>query len=178
MAALLIAFAGLPGTGKTTLARRLARQLGAVYLRIDTIEQAIRDAGVLQGEVGPAGYLAAYGLAAENLRLGRSVVADSVNPLQITRESWREVAAAATARLVEIEVVCSDAAEHRRRVETRRREPGPEDIEGLTQPAWQEVVDRAYEPWDRPPLVVDTAGRSADAVLADLIDRLGPKVVA
>ena len=39
--AMLVIFAGLPGTGKTSIARDLARELGAVYLRIDSIEQAI-----------------------------------------------------------------------------------------------------------------------------------------
>lgn len=39
----LFIFAGLPATGKTTLARQLARHLNAVHLRIDTIEQALRD---------------------------------------------------------------------------------------------------------------------------------------
>jgi putative protein kinase ArgK-like GTPase of G3E family len=36
----LIVFAGLPGTGKSTLAQRLAREIGAIYLRIDALEQA------------------------------------------------------------------------------------------------------------------------------------------
>ena len=40
---MLIIFSGLPGSGKSTIARALAQQLGAVYLRIDTIEQAIRE---------------------------------------------------------------------------------------------------------------------------------------
>jgi predicted kinase len=44
---MLIIFGGLPGTGKTTIARALAHQIGAVHLRIDSIEQAIRDSEVL-----------------------------------------------------------------------------------------------------------------------------------
>ena len=39
----LVVFAGLPGSGKSTIARELARQLGAAWLRIDTIETAIAD---------------------------------------------------------------------------------------------------------------------------------------
>lgn len=37
--AMLIIMAGLPGTGKTTIPRGLARQLGAVHVGIDSIEQ-------------------------------------------------------------------------------------------------------------------------------------------
>jgi predicted kinase len=56
----LIVFGGLPGTGKTTLAREVAEEHSATYLRIDTIEQALRSSGVLVGDdVGPAGYLVA-----------------------------------------------------------------------------------------------------------------------
>jgi predicted kinase len=81
---MLIVFGGLPGTGKTTLARAVAQERLATYLRIDTIEQALRSSDVLAGDVGPAGYIVAYALAEANLRLGRIVVADAVNPLAIT----------------------------------------------------------------------------------------------
>src|SRR5579872_7432462 len=85
-APVLIVFAGLPGTGKSTIAQQLAERLDAVYVRIDSIEQAIRASGVLPdgADIGPAGYMAAYRLAADNLRLGRAVIADSVNPLNVT----------------------------------------------------------------------------------------------
>jgi predicted kinase len=42
---MLIILGGLPATGKTTIARELARQLGAAHVRIDSIEQAIWDSG-------------------------------------------------------------------------------------------------------------------------------------
>jgi predicted kinase len=43
----LIVFGGLPGTGKTTLARAVVQEHAATYLRIDTIEQTLRSSGVL-----------------------------------------------------------------------------------------------------------------------------------
>ena len=49
---MLIVIGGLPGTGKTALARGLARALDAVHLRIDTIEQAIERAGSKAGNKG------------------------------------------------------------------------------------------------------------------------------
>lgn len=164
---LLIAFAGLPGAGKTTLARALAHTRGAVYLRIDTIEQAIRDAGVLAGEVGPAGYIVGNALAEANLRLGLSVVADSVNPVPESRAGWRATAAAAGVPIAEVEVICSDPLEHRTRIETRSL-----DIPGLAAPDWPAVLSRAYAAWDRPRIVIDTAGRSAADSLAELQARL------
>ncbi|HLZ66502.1 MAG TPA: AAA family ATPase [Aliidongia sp.] len=160
---MLVVFGGLPGTGKTTLASAYAHELQATYLRIDTIEQALRASGTLAADVGAAGYQVAYALAEANLRLGRTVVADSVNPLAVTRRAWREIAASAAAAIFEVELVCSDADEHRRRIESR-----VPDIEGLRLPTWQQVVDRAYDPWDQPHLVLDTAGRSPDEALAEL----------
>jgi DNA polymerase III delta prime subunit len=44
---MLIIFGGLPGVGKTTVARELARQIGALHLRIDSMEQAIGHPGWL-----------------------------------------------------------------------------------------------------------------------------------
>jgi predicted kinase len=165
---MLIIFGGLPGTGKTTIARSLARALKAVHLRVDTIEQALRNSGTLKGDVGPAGYMAAYRIAEENLRIGIPVVADSVNPLQVTREAWLAAAQRAGVEAMEVEVICSDEIEHRRRVETRIS-----DIERHMQPTWQNVVDRDYETWQTQPIVVDTATQAVDGIVTELIARLG-----
>ena len=147
---MLIAFGGLPAVGKSAISMALARRIGAVHLRIDTIEQAMRNAGFTVS--GPEGYLAARDLAQDNLRIGHTVVVDSVNPLTITRDYWHETATSMEVELVEIEVVCSDKREHRRRVESRHA-----DIRGLVLPTWQQILDRRYESWPTAH-VIDTAG--------------------
>jgi predicted kinase len=158
----LIIFSGLPGVGKTTLAQGLARELGAVYLRIDTIEQAMLGPGRLQSP-GEEGYRVAYAVAEENLRMGRIVVADSVNPLWITRQAWRDAASRAGERFVDVAIRCSDRAEHRRRVETRKT-----DVPGLRPPTWQDVIEREFEAWDDESVEIDTAGQSIEQSYAAL----------
>jgi AAA domain len=105
---MLIILGGLPGTGKTTIARELARQLGAVHVRIDSVEEAILDSGVLSSPINNAGYRVGNAVAADNLRSGRTVIADSVNPIPLSRDAWVEVANRAQVSAIEIEVTCSD----------------------------------------------------------------------
>jgi predicted kinase len=155
---MLVVMSGLPGVGKTTIARALAQATGAVHVRIDSIEQALRNAG---WEVEGEGYCVAYAIAEDNLRLGRIVVADCVNPWPLTRDEWRAVAARADVRSVEVEIVCSDVDEHRRRVESRRA-----DIDGHRPPTWTEVVARDYRPWTSERVVIDTALLDVDQSVA------------
>ena len=164
----LYVFSGLPGTGKTTLSQALAARLGAAYLRIDTIEQALRDLCGL--DVQAEGYLLAYRVAADILRTGVSVTADSCNPIEETRRAWSHVAREAGARAVDIEVVCSDAHAHRTRVETRTS-----SVAGLRLPTWPDVQDRRYDAWTTPRIVVDTANRSPDACVESLLVALAAR---
>jgi predicted kinase len=161
---MLIVFSGLPGVGKTAIARELARTIGAVHLRIDSIEQALRRAGC---QVEREGYDVAYAVAEDNLRVGRTVVADCVNPWPLTRAAWRAVAERAGAPALDIEIVCSDAAEHRRRVESRLP-----DLAGHLLPTWEDVVRRDYREWDRDRFVMDTAASDVTASVKIILSRL------
>jgi predicted kinase len=164
---MLIILSGLPGVGKTSIARELARQLGATHVRIDSIEQAIRDAGLISGPMNDAGYRVGYAVALDNFRAGRAVIADSVNPLPITREAWVDVARCAQVKAIEIEIACSNVAEHRGRVDTRAN-----DIVGSTTVTWEEVVSRDYRPWEHEHMVIDTSRISVEAAVTAIRETL------
>ncbi|TWD44638.1 AAA family ATPase [Pseudomonas sp. SJZ131] len=164
---MLIVFSGLPGTGKTTIATDLATRRSAVFLRVDTIEQAIRNSGVLAQDVGRSGYMVACELALSNLRLGHTVIVDCVNPVLESRMAWNDVVLEAGVRLVNIEVICSDKNEHRRRVETRLG-----DIPGLTPPTWQSVLNHEYQAWAEAPFRIDTALTSPVQAVSMVTERL------
>lgn len=137
-----------------------------MHLRIDTIEQGLRDlcSFNVQGE----GYRLSYRIATDNLKLGNSVVADSCNPIVLTRDEWENVALESGARHVNIEIVCSDKTEHRSRI--GKRYP---TVAGLKPPTWNEVLGRHYEPWAKDRIVIDTAGKSIETCHEELMEKLG-----
>lgn len=160
---MLIVFAGLPGAGKSSIARALAQEIGAQWLRVDSIEQAFKDSGVVSGSLDDAGYRAANALAEDNLRLGRTVIGDSVNPWKLTRDAWRDVGLRAGVEVAEVEIICSEEQEHRVRIEARDA-----DIPGLTQPDWHAVTERDYHPWDRDHIIIDTAQQNIEQCVAQI----------
>jgi hypothetical protein len=66
-----------------------------------------------------------------------------------------------------IEIVCSDVTEHRRRVESRTS-----DVEGHRSPTWQDVIGRDYREWDCPRLVVDAARLTVDESVRAIVSSL------
>ena len=106
-------------------------------------------------------------MAQDNLKLGLSVIADSCNPIELTRSEWSKVAIESKAYFTNIEVVCSDISEHRRRVENR-----DSTIEGLKLPTWKDVENREYHTWCNERLVIDTAGKTVSESVQELLTGL------
>jgi predicted kinase len=168
---LLVVVAGRPGTGKTTLAKRLAAELHAAYLRIDVIVLPMLDAALTDDEARGAdiGYEIARGIARENLANGVPVVVDGLHAAYARRQGWREVAAATGIRVEFLETYLSDEREHQRRV-VQRTSDGSE----YPGPSWDTIQKLAYEPWDETRsgerLAVETS--DADSALAAAIRHL------
>jgi hypothetical protein len=118
------------------------------------------------------------------------------------RDAWRDIAAKLASGLIEIEIVCTDAREHQRRVEGRRaawmaadearRAPRMaardeawhvvghaigDATDGAptvdpAPPTWNDVLKRHYVPWNEDHWVIDTALWSADEAVAAICARM------
>ncbi len=166
----LLIFSGLPASGKTTLAMKLATHIKATYLRVDTVEASLRD-GTEITDLGIKCYRVAQSIAKENLRLGNSVVGDSVNPVGASRNGWNEVAKSSGSQFINIQVVCTNQEEHKKRLENRTT-----TIAGLTEPTWKEVQEREYHPWDQDIILIETSGKSIDECFNELLTSLREKI--
>ncbi|MEM9032451.1 MAG: AAA family ATPase [Pseudomonadota bacterium] len=160
----LCVFCGLPGVGKTTLSRGLARHLGGVHLRIDAIEMGLRASRLGIEDVQDAGYGVAQVLARENLALGRSVVADGVHWMAPLRPAWTGVAVAGSCPLQWIEVTCSDTSLRRKRVEARARTDG--------RVGWDKIGELRMDPVAPPKIEVDTTTVTETDALSQIIAAL------
>ncbi|GAC20783.1 AAA family ATPase [Paraglaciecola arctica] len=161
----LYIFSGLPGVGKSTLATTLAKHIGATYLRVDTIEQGLRDFYLT--DIYDEGYQLAFRLAKDNLKIGLSVIGDSCNSITESRTAWQQIATDLGIQFVNIEVICSDESEHQVRVETRKT-----SIPNLTLPTWKQVQEREYQVWENEVLKVDTANQTIQQSVSDLFQLL------
>src|SRR4051812_6127862 len=142
---MLIALAGLPGVGKSTFARALGRSLRAPVLSVDPIEAALFRSGVDRAQpTGLAAYVVAAALAEQQLELGLPAIVDAANYVEPGRQMWRDLAARRTLPLRWIELVSSNEATHRARLESRGV-----DIPGFHAVTWADVLRRRAEtePW-------------------------------
>jgi predicted kinase len=156
----LAVFSGLPGTGKTTLAERIGREMAIPVFALDSLLGAMIPDKILTNETAAdVGYSLLTTLARRQLMLGQSAILDSVVGLTPQRESWRQMAAEFGADYYAIETICSDETLRRQRIEGRQR-----GIPGWHELTWANVErSRAnYQAWEGERLVLDAVASLED----------------
>ena len=165
---MLVLVTGLPGTGKSTLAQRIAPRLGAPVLGWDWMMGALTPFAGIQAAISDmdrldhraVGWSLLWQTARAQLDRGQSVVLDGVARAAETAGT-RRLARDCRAGALILMTVCPDEAEHRRRIEGR--------VRGI--PGWHELtwadVETTRSRFETPPdvdLVVDSRRGLDDAV--------------
>jgi predicted kinase len=172
---MLIAMAGLPGTGKSTLAACLAERLGAVVLDKDRVRAALFPPGVLDYSAAQDGIAmaAVYQAAAAILRADprQAVILDGRTFLRAGQlDDLLTLAASLNERVRVIECVCDDAL---------ARERLERDLAKAAHPAGNRTfalyrsLKAAAEPIPIPHLVLDTGRLSPEECVARGLEYLG-----
>jgi predicted kinase len=168
---LLVALMGLPGSGKTALARSLVARLPLTLLSTDEIRLRHRLAS------GPATHEVIRQVAAPLLGGGGGVVWDGIHLTRAAREGVRAFAAAAGAWL-ELIYARADDAVLRARLRGREADPERTAAEGkfvITPGKLAEVAAWLEEPGpDESVTVVDTTAGTPEQCLAAFEARLRP----
>ena len=152
----LIIFSGLPGTGKSTLAEAVGKELGIPVFAKDWLEGTLLRSGLKptmeDKSLGFAGYELLTVLAERQLILGQSVILDSVAGTETIRSTWRQLASQYGADWRVIECICSDENLQRSRLKVRKR-----NIPGWHELQWSDVekVKQYYSHWNDEHLKLD-----------------------
>ena len=162
----VVIFTGVPGTGKSTLADEISRDLGAPNVAWDWLAAGLTPFPEVQNVLDAmerdtyrnVGYSLMSQLVEKQLRNRQSVVLDCV-VRERARARWAEIAASHGAPVFVVECVCSDVDVHRSRIVGRVRA-----IPGWNELDWRfvEMSRRSYEPLDCEKLVLDAVEPIAD----------------
>jgi aminoglycoside phosphotransferase family enzyme/predicted kinase len=179
----LVVTCGLPGSGKSWLADRVARPLDAAIVRSDVVRKRLAGIAPTLHPTGPEAealysarssqrtYEAMVQEAQAALAGGRSVVVDATFPQRLSRATFARLAESRRAPFVLVHVTAPEPVVAQR---LRRRPDLPEEVSDA---GWEVYLKfkRTFEPpWEIPPaqLVVASSPGEAEPIVAVAVEKL------
>lgn len=154
---MLLVFSGLPATGKTTLAKKVARKINAEVLRTDAIRKEIIREPKYTEEEKELVYREMFSRAEKLISSGKNVILDANFYRQSQRDETRKIAGRTGTKFFLIEAICPED-KIRGRMKLRKKSGDESDAKKM------EIyykIKRAWEPISGPHIVVDTSERGA-----------------
>ena len=167
----LVLTVGLPGSGKSTFARKLARATRAVVLESDALRSALFERPTHESEESKQLFEALYAAAAQLLHAGQTVIVDATNLKERDRHPAYEVAKAMGAGLLVLHFRASEAVTAER-LTSRSRGFDPDDRSTADMSVYMKMAE-LEEPLLREHWRIDTSDAAdTDAALDRAIESL------
>jgi predicted kinase len=148
---------GLPGTGKSSLARFVGKKLKGVVLDKDVIKSALLERGEEDwNRSGSLAYTILRDLVQEILGQGFDVVVDSPGHYLRFQQEMAMLAVNACTRFKVIECICEDEAKRRKKFERRKKGDAMPAQKTDFDQVFDEVEREDFRPQGLPALQVDT----------------------
>ncbi|MEI6411842.1 MAG: AAA family ATPase [Bacteroidota bacterium] len=155
---MLILISGLPGSGKTTLARAFSAQINALHLNSDLIRRALGLLGHYASGDKAAVYVTLQERARASLLQGKDVVIDSTFYKESVRGLFRQLAAHCGAALCWVEVRAQEAV-----IRERLKTPRPDSEADFA--VYEKIRDEA-EPLPDPHLLLWSDAETLENMVA------------
>lgn len=167
----LIMLCGLPATGKSYLARRLAERMPFVIVETDFVRKILFSPPTYSAQESGLVHRVCHALMEKLLQCGSRVIFDATNLVEFHREKVYRLARVASAKLFVVQTVAPEAVV-RERLEKRKVARDPDDISDATWAIYKRMAS-TQQPIGHPHLTIDTSGDLGEA--ADKILRMARK---
>ena len=176
----LCQMSGIPGAGKSTLARHICKMTNAVLLDLDVIKSSVLSS--FENDIdfkfaGKIAYEMSYSLADSNLEMGNSVVIDSPCSYEIIIEQGTAIAKKHNAKykFIECYLDIENLAELNRRRATREILPSQIYNVPIDEDIFQESIRSMIRPTGYDYLLIDT-GQEIDKYIDTVMEYLGKPI--
>jgi predicted kinase len=158
----LIMLCGLPATGKSYLARRLAEHVPFVIVETDFVRKTLFPSPTYSAQESNLVHLVCHALMEKLLKRGARVIFDATNLLEFHREKIYRLTRSTTARLVVVQTVAPETVV-KERLEKRSVARDPGDISDANWAIYKRMAS-TQQPVGHPHFTIDTSDDIGEAV--------------